>query len=265
MASLTAPQAALGPVRRAGCASNRQTRAQAPRGWRTRRTAPRGPSCRRAAWGGRPLSPRPLWQVGGSLGRPGPGRPDTRMLYSIQRNPVTAMTAAPSTKIKIAHPVSPMSMTNRRLVGDVHQIREFAVRQAPHKCKILHGTRRRAALAARVAPRPGNLRPPRAVPVLMRSHSIAALLRRVDRLLARAAKARQEMESAKAESDERRRAHRHKRDLAAQLERVAASAGRRPVGVMLVYTRRRRQAGQARAGRVIFPAALPELPLVAGI
>jgi len=37
----------------------------------------------------------------------------------------------------------------------------------------------------------------------MRSHSIAALLRRVDRLLARAAKAREEMESAKAESDER--------------------------------------------------------------
>jgi hypothetical protein len=39
----------------------------------------------------------------------------------------------------------------------------------------------------------------------MRSHSIAALLRRVDRLLARAAKAREEMESAKAEGDERRR------------------------------------------------------------
>jgi hypothetical protein len=39
----------------------------------------------------------------------------------------------------------------------------------------------------------------------MKPHSIAALLRRLDRLLARAAVARREMESAKAASDERRR------------------------------------------------------------
>jgi hypothetical protein len=39
----------------------------------------------------------------------------------------------------------------------------------------------------------------------MRAHSVAALLRRIDALLARAARARQEMEGAKAASDERRR------------------------------------------------------------
>jgi hypothetical protein len=40
---------------------------------------------------------------------------------------------------------------------------------------------------------------------LMRAHSIATLLRRLDGLVARAVRARLEMESAKAESDERRR------------------------------------------------------------
>ena len=62
----------------------------------------------------------------------------------------------------------------------------------------------------------------------MRSHSIAALLRRVDRLLARAAKAREEMESAKAASDERRRVLTGtrgiwRRNLNAWLRRLGAS------------------------------------------
>ena len=48
-----------------------------------------------------------------------------------------------------------------------------------------------------------QLWPPRRRSVLMKAHNIAALLRRIDALLERAARARQEMENAKASRAER--------------------------------------------------------------
>jgi hypothetical protein len=62
----------------------------------------------------------------------------------------------------------------------------------------------------------------------MRAHSIAALLRRLDALLERAATARQEMENAKAARDERRRVLTGtrgiwRRNLNAWLRRLGAS------------------------------------------
>jgi hypothetical protein len=76
-------------------------------------------------------------------------------------------------------------------------------------------------------------RVPEPVRSLMRAHSIAALLRRVDALLARAARARQEMESAKAANDERRRVLTGTGIIwRRNLNAVAASVGRKPVGLM---------------------------------
>jgi hypothetical protein len=69
----------------------------------------------------------------------------------------------------------------------------------------------------------------------MRAYSIAALLRRLDGLVARAVRARQEMESAKAASDERRRLLTGtrgiwRRNLNAWLHRLGKPVGLMPAG-----------------------------------